>query len=967
MSEAIKDIERHREAILLGEIGALLHDFGKMDQRFVRKHSLEGGNKDYNHASKDLFSSDLLQNLKALEINFREDLKARLIDLIVEHHDPKPSNKLVKGIIECDHMNSADDKGVVRKKQPISDMWITTPFGCKVAQIDPDSLDRKRKEMDRQLVGIFASYLNSQSPITVLRNEVQKILEHGLSCALGETREPANDVTLWEHSYGVASLFKSILSTIAVEREIDTAKYRWRLLGVCWNGIGFIEKGFKPGDILKRNEILNNINIEVADKLEVKFPLGNRFYSDLNGSFFTFPGVEDNEAYELIGSLSEEIIPAIRDSSDGELWPFFTLSRPHRGFTIITKEIKARDAIASAPKIAAVLSIAKDSDQRQERLLGHGPALTVPVSRQEICPVCRLRSTAFDDDTCVTCRNRRSDRHVKWLKNRDDRTIWIDEAADRSNQVALLTVRFDLSRWLSGEWLTTIWSQTFSDWAKGESLFPSSGQPKRALNELVKTEKLFLPGNDVTEYESAKSFASYVLNNPARTECKPILEAFLEKGTYDVNEIPSLLEEIEDVYGKRDVESMLKFFFTQNPSPARLYRIWKEAEDFIDSWIKMIMEEAFDALPVRLQFRVPSLIPKKEKGEDFPIEVYNLEPCPLTVLCLGRGGQDYLTIDSLDKFRYKKGDRWLKGAQAVESAMKESGVKIAETAAPIPVEMNSFRYEHYLPYIVLSSSPARCQMILPSDRIDKTLTCLLNLYDKRFSLVNGKIPLHVGLLVAKRKFPLYSLIQSGRQILDTPYLQKGEMRSPWWETSCDDKNPFFSQYPAIRPTEYGHSLSDLATIRPGLQFWLTPGYFDFDFLGSTADRSRLTYGTDENDRPVRSAISYGFIRPRPLSFFKFRELFKIWGQLSSLSRSQRHFIEEVLATKLQEWGTEGTTCSQVFETFGKTVLRNSFGEVRWQQLDAEDRKQLEESTSKGLLLETLELFQHVLKEETEDE
>ncbi len=258
--------------------------------------------------------------------------------------------------------------------------------------------------------------------------------------------------------------------------DLDYDSARWRLLGVGWNGLEFIKRGRTPGDILKRQEILDEIVTEIQKLLEVSHPVGNQFYGDLNGPFFTFPGIADTEAASLVEELAPALVHLARELSANELWPFFTLSKPRRTLTAITKEIEERDRIASAPKVAVSLFMEQESNGRSEKLLVSGPTLTAPEDGQDVCPVCKVRSKSTNDEACRTCRDRRSGRQKIWQKNRADQTIWMDEVADQNSRIALLTIRFDLSRWLNGECLTTIRSQTLADWAQGKRLYPSPGE-----------------------------------------------------------------------------------------------------------------------------------------------------------------------------------------------------------------------------------------------------------------------------------------------------------------------------------------------------------------------------------------------------------------------------------------------------------------------------------------------------------
>ena len=54
------------------------------------------------------------------------------------------------------------------------------------------------------------------------------------SHALGETRIPANDVTLWDHSYSTASLYKSLLCQDLINGPVKPENSNWRLYGIFW-------------------------------------------------------------------------------------------------------------------------------------------------------------------------------------------------------------------------------------------------------------------------------------------------------------------------------------------------------------------------------------------------------------------------------------------------------------------------------------------------------------------------------------------------------------------------------------------------------------------------------------------------------------------------------------------------------------------------------------------------------------
>ncbi|MBE0449088.1 MAG: hypothetical protein IBX64_13530, partial [Actinobacteria bacterium] len=346
MTDLLKKIEIHKEAILLGEIGALLHMFGKASSEFLQANSLEGQGSDSHQDLKHLpnfepyLKEARLKDAFSFTVNGKQErLSDNFTDFITKYKGQQPDSYLLKLFNTCHRMTSADEKGVVRRKQSINDMCITTPFGYRAHKIDPACVGSARADMDQRLADAFRSYLeNEQSNVEDLRKQIVSILQSGFSETLGETRQPANDVTLWAQSHGVASLYKPILATLAMEIEPCPKKngdynfdqVRWRLLGIGWNGLGFIQRGRKPADILWRQEIIKEITHDIQQLIEVKYPLGNLFYRDVSGLFLTFPGIEDDVAQDLVNQLTQELVSIARERSSNELWPFLTLSKPRR-------------------------------------------------------------------------------------------------------------------------------------------------------------------------------------------------------------------------------------------------------------------------------------------------------------------------------------------------------------------------------------------------------------------------------------------------------------------------------------------------------------------------------------------------------------------------------------------------------------------------------------------------------------
>lgn len=984
MADLLTSLVQYREPILLGEFGGLIHMFGKASSEFLKANSAEGGAKDSHQDLKHLCELAPLLQKPALTKRFaftagalNEKLTGDFTDFITKYKGAGPDSHLLRLFNACHRMTSADEKGVVRRKQSIFSMRIATPFGRAVRTIVPDELDNVRIEMSRNLAKALQEFLDGQQDIGGFRELAVQILRPGLSLALGETREPANDVTLWAQSWGVASLYKSCLAAIAIGHDpcpkTDTGwdydKIQWRLLGIGWNGLAFLQRGRKAADILRRREIIESVVRQLRGMLEVTYPVGNLFYEDLNGAFFTFPGIDQYTAETLMKEVGPELVRAVRDISDNELWPFFTLSRPRRTLTIIAREIRVRDQLAAAPCIAALLSIESEqpgAPPRIERLLDAGPSLRVPRGKEEdVCPVCRFRSKPTAQDACKVCRDRRAGRQHKWLDRPEDETIWVDEIADTGNRIALLTLRFDLSCWLSGEWFTTLFTQTFGEWFNGQRM----QRLRQNQQQWQRVGRLLSPGSLGPDAATATAVLQHCVTDPSGDPGfkASLLRTFFEDIDVPQQQYQTHLDNLRsriDEAGPEPVTAvrLASLVFTQNPSPGRLARTWEAAQDFITDLITELRDKVFFSRPERLRFHTTADVSGVEERRTYRIAIPELEGGPVVVFARSR--QEFWTIDCLEKFRWPK-DRKLIGVEAVRRALETNGVQSwrdEDTGEPIAGHIR-VRVEpvtqRYLPFAILADSPVFTQVLLPASRIPDVLQAVLRLEDEHFGAVRGKLAIHAGVLVAKRKFPLYALLEAGQQILNHPALGEGSQRDAWFP--ADRHSDFYRYYPSEKPENDRHRITKLAPLTDGRQYWLTHGYFDFDFLGGTIDRHRLQYRAASP--PVRPTVAYGWLQPRPIPLPRLRQMFAIWALLSKIGPTQRYEIEAALSSKLEQWRAVADESRVVFGKFAGAVLRDAFGGKSWNAMRDQDRQLLQSSAIDGLLLDTIQLFEHIVKGE----
>ena len=401
----LKKLTDKRKDILFAEMGALLHDLGKLSKEFVLQatennfdffyeHSLIFA-RDYLNTSQSQFynlnDNELMQLIddinnkinngfflsyklynqikqyirrtlrnitsnnqaerfitllqskysKLDDLSILKHITENLIisassvsvaDLISKHHNKEKYNKLnstANNILELLKKNDGLDSGIDKmvaenasySKQSKDHTYISTAFGYEKEKIeldlsdtDENSLTKIRTNYANTLANIlnelkdkdFSSNEHFETWIEQ-RNKLLQKTRNAFLNALGETRRPANDVTLWDHSYSVASLYKSALAEVVLsecEREKkDPKEIKWKLLSIRFDGDEFYHSVNKIADVLGRKSLVEKIFEKIKILLEMIIPIGNEIYRDENGSIFLVPESADEGIYEI----SEEI------------------------------------------------------------------------------------------------------------------------------------------------------------------------------------------------------------------------------------------------------------------------------------------------------------------------------------------------------------------------------------------------------------------------------------------------------------------------------------------------------------------------------------------------------------------------------------------------------------------------------------------------------------------------------------
>jgi hypothetical protein len=457
---SLQVLKNNRDALLLAEVVALLHDVGKLSTQFIDQMSTEPSplsqNFEHENAVERLSSFvdaqfvDVLRQPRLRDLlHFTQILSHEQIgqplDLILHHDSRRHSSFLIRLLNRCDSADSGTDKGTTRNqglpkgaKQPFNETFIATAFGSETpaSRIDTTKIDTVRRNLSSAVVAIL-----TQSGLK--RTEIIQAVQAAYQYGLGETRRSANDVTLWEHSFSVATLYKTALATFLVRGGLDIDNLHWRLLRINFDVLGLYSKAVKIADLLGYQRAVDEACERVKQLVEIEYPLGNEVYRDTTGIYFTFPDLD------LPADLEQEIRRRV-EGVEPELAPRIAVTQG----TGATATEQLREILAKA-RGEARQALAQPFDDQNLSTQWQQQWETVGAGKGEVCPICRLRPMQEGQEGCEHCENRRGSRVEAWQKD-PQHTIWMDELADANGRVALVVGKFGLEDWLSGDLVQTM-------------------------------------------------------------------------------------------------------------------------------------------------------------------------------------------------------------------------------------------------------------------------------------------------------------------------------------------------------------------------------------------------------------------------------------------------------------------------------------------------------------------------------
>lgn len=548
IQDFIELVRRNRQGVLLASAGALLHNLGKVNSKFIEGHISKGSKRGdylYQHIC-GLFLDDV-KHLTALPCNpvlkklydilnddpanknnlahktvscLKKDLTTSLpepfcdrtyrIGDLIEYlgqgeKSPfykKPDNvfvftqlfpsTLLTHLMNCCHdgASGGEKQGILKLQQAL--LYIATPCGMEaLLELAYDKLKNRAEEIIQE----YLADLQDPFPLIDFMNKIKPVFQK----ALGDTRRPFNDITVWDLGHTGMAFLKSGIWSVNLSKSHfshdDLCDYRtnprWRLWRCGLDGLDYLTGAVSVADLRVRQRKLAEYLDYTQRLFESDFPVGTEIYRDENGSIYVFPdfqpGGREDKAFSALyhdelptfASLQPAIddFPSQKKLTMGEL------------YGIVPGAELSIDNFHNHPKCRDPQKVQQGQnkiryigDQVEEWIVKNAVASSVPEvwrkypgagngdSIPDLCPYCNIRpigsgAELVEDDhyeqkkyaniakqrkVCCPCMSERGKIGEDWwMGKKRFSTIWVDEVADNNGCIALVTGMFCIDKTLA--------------------------------------------------------------------------------------------------------------------------------------------------------------------------------------------------------------------------------------------------------------------------------------------------------------------------------------------------------------------------------------------------------------------------------------------------------------------------------------------------------------------------------------
>lgn len=1036
VKNAIEQLQENRNAILFIELAGLLHDIGKLSKVFLKYrqewHDIpDGYNKDPHDRS--YFDKDKTLNKKEystlLNLFSTETPKSAIlgdasftIKSAVHNHTDLAASKIEKMLKAADGIDAAFDRNnPLWSAEQRTQIFDSNVFGYEDRLIDIDEQDKLRdelyKDLDTRLPEYFANYGYGER-LDVLE-AIKKQFEQGLS----DTTRPQNDTNLWEHSYAVASILKSLTVHNLFSAEENHIEYfpdvRFGILGVGWDGMRFMTYGEKIGDILGRKAIIDRIKDGIKYLIEYKYPIGNEIYSDDNGIYFIVPAeLEDTPLSEVWSAVKDSIFRMAADISLGELQPAIKLHSPMREYT----DSKGRETKNKGVKaLTGIIAVIQDLecqrnypfDATRDGFHYFAQALASKIEdAKSVCPVCRFRPVQREDrrrKICAECEGRRRDagKALKGLqeernvqedkahdKKKDAPTVFIDEIKDGNSQAALIVARFGLDEWVNGRMIRSLFV-TEAHGIKNEIDY------LRKV-EQFKTEELAIQawfdkkGSREYTYQRIKDDVDALIRGTDQDRARNVRFLYDRRALYDrttdsytlFGKLDETKKNLNQLWKDADKEhtgiTLYNVINAKTPTPSTILDVWDTTTRFFEDFKQGIVAD--DGILPQAN-RLCLIV--EETVKDYGAREAEVEGIGrVEVIALGENKLEVIG----ERHTEKSSEKWAK-----------RGIKILDGPNQhVKTVSNCEKGTLFQPYRDITVSPNLFMAYVPADKVLEITRRMYEQYIERFGKVAGRLPFSIGNIFFKKDMPMFVVLDAAKRMIANfdKVAQKEETFSVLQKTEAADKtqitikgklgalkrtvawslpsrlgdgNPdFYHPYlivdgsPSDRKTFFETVAGNVVHfngIRKNDRLKLYLNYYDYEFLDANARRYEVA--ADDKDRRCSSV---GNFKSKPYLLDDLLNcIIPLWEhllkgrQLSGITDTKLRNMQSLWLTKYAQWDVKlGEATNDNYRQWLHLVTSTICNE--FPKIDNVHKTLLEETVQNGVFFDTLEIYLGILKD-----
>jgi RNA polymerase-binding transcription factor DksA len=237
------------------------------------------------------------------------------------------------------------------------------------------------------------------------------------------------------------------------------------------------------------------------------------------------------------------------------------------------------------------------------------------------------------------------------------------------------------------------------------------------------------------------------------------------------------------------------------------------------------------------------------------------------------------------------------------------------------LDINDSEFKRY--FTILEPTPISYQFIIPTQKVESFIDEVQKLYYEKFKYVNGKLPLHIGVVVQKSKDPLYvgikALRNMRRDVKDWESLAKDEklkdLNSYYKQEESDNNTKDFYSLYETDSFEYGFcrlpSDKGIKKYNHSDNFVVYPNTIDFEFLDTNSRRNDIYYKNGKRDEPSKLKTNRPYSWEEFEKFSAFREYFKD-------KSNELQTIVSLIYSKMEDWGEDE---EESFKSFIKTTFK----------------------------------------------